>query len=127
MTRALKPAEYRAINRRHHKFSAKSRVVEGITFPSRLQAQRYGELRLLEKAGMIKELRLELPYRITINDQLVCVYKADFVYDEFVKEHAGWVEWRVVIEDAKGMQTPVYRLKKKLMKAVHGITIREFV
>lgn len=122
MTERLTPSAYRALNRRH-KFAAKSRIVDGIKFPSKLQAQRYGELKLLERAGKIRNLRLEVPYTIAINGMKICVYKADFVYDELVPG----VLWREVIEDAKGVKTPVYQLKKRLMKAVHNITIREFV
>lgn len=128
MTRALKPAEYRALNRRGHKFQAKSCIVDGIRFPSKLQAQRYGELKLLARAGKIRDLWLEVRIPIVVNGMKVCVYVADFRYEELLVSKRGEMPtYRVVVEDAKGVKTAVYQLKKRLMKAVHGITIREFV
>ena len=85
-------------------------------FDSRREARRHEELRLLEKAKDIADLKKQTPFRIEINGELVCTYKADFTYLK-----AGVL----VVEDAKGCKTPVYRLKKKLMKAVHGIDIIE--
>ncbi|MBV5282188.1 MAG: DUF1064 domain-containing protein [Paludibacter sp.] len=45
-----------------------------------------------------------------------CTYKADFVYYE---------NGKLVVVDAKGMKTEVYRIKKKLMLFIHGIKIVE--
>ncbi len=47
-------------------------------------------------------------------------YRADFVYEELRKG-----VWSEVVEDVKGFLTPMYRLKRKLMKAIYGIDIRE--
>jgi hypothetical protein len=85
-------------------------------FDSRREARRHEELLLLEKARDINDLKRQVPFRIEVNGELVCTYKADFTYLK-----AGVL----IVEDAKGCRTPVYRLKKKLMKAVHGIEIRE--
>lgn len=85
-------------------------------FDSRREARRHEELLLLEKARDIADLKRQVPFRIEINGELVCTYKADFTY---IKTGA------LVVEDTKGYRTPVYRLKKKLMKAVHGIDIKE--
>lgn len=89
----------------------------GITFASKREAKRYGELMIEQRAGAIRDLRIQIPYVIEVNGVRICRYVADFVYFRVGEGPA--------VEDAKGMQTPVYRLKKKLMKAVHGITIRE--
>jgi len=62
---------------------------------------------------------LQPKFLITVNGQKICAYIADFEYD---KEHASG-EWEHIIEDAKGMETPEFKLKKKLMKAVHNIDI----
>ena len=67
-------------------------------------------------AGIISDLRLQVPYVITVNGLKICKYVADFVYIDKGYE---------VVEDVKGMKTPTYNLKKKLMKAVHGIEIQE--
>lgn len=98
------------------KYGAKKTVVDGITFDSMAEATRYGVLKVIQSAGLIRNLRLQVPYEITVNGQKVCRYVADFVYEENNKE---------VVEDVKGMKTPVYNLKKKLMKAVFGVVIFE--
>ena len=46
-----------------------------------------------------------------------CAYIADFVYKD--------AEGRLVVEDTKGVRTPDYIIKRKLMLAVHGIQIQE--
>ena len=96
-------------------------VVDGITFDSAKEARRYGELKLLERSGRISGLEVQPAFRIVVNDCLICTYKADFRYVTDTP-HASGV---VVTEDVKGLQTPVYRLKKKLMLAVHGISVVE--
>ena len=99
-----------------HKYGAKVTEVDGIRFPSKRQAQRYTDLKLLERAGEITELQLEVTYTIVVNNVKICSYRADFVY----REHGF-----LIVEDCKGYRTPVYKLKKKLMKACYGIEIRE--
>lgn len=96
-------------------------VVDGITFDSLKESRRYGELKLLEKSGRISGLEVQPAFRIVVNDCLICTYKADFQYVTDTPHASG----QVVVEDVKGMQTPVYRLKKKLMLAVHGISVVE--
>lgn len=92
------------------------RTVDGIVFASKREAVRYCELKLIARCGQIQDLELQPEWKIVINGQLVCKYVADFRYVE---------NGETVVEDAKGMATPVYKLKKKLMRAVHGITIKE--
>lgn len=98
------------------KYGAKKTVVDGITFDSQAEATRYGVLKIVQASGLITDLRLQVPYQITVNGKKVCRYVADFVYSENGKE---------VVEDVKGMRTPVYNLKKKLMEAVFGVVIFE--
>lgn len=98
------------------KYGAKKTVVDGITFDSQAEAARYGVLKIVQASGLITDLRLQVPYQITVNGKKVCRYVADFVYSENGKE---------VVEDVKGMKTPVYNLKKKLMEAVFGVVIFE--
>jgi len=106
--------------RKANKYKAKPVEIDGIRFPSIKQGKRYKALKLLQAEGRIRNLRLEVPYAVKINGATVCVYRADFVYDEYA--HGSWAE---VVEDVKGMKTPVYNLKKRLMKACNGIEIRE--
>ena len=98
--------------------------IDGIRFDSKREGARYRELKLMEKAGMIRNLKLQVVFPIIINEQLVCKYIADFTYEEEV-EFGGGKSWQTIVEDVKGMKTAVYQVKKKLMRIVRGITIRE--
>jgi hypothetical protein len=93
-------------------------VVDGISFSSKKEAARYQKLKLLEKAGEISGLQLQKRFSLEVSGTRVCTYVADFFYHE----NNGF---KIIIEDCKGFKTPVYRLKKKLMKACYGIDILE--
>lgn len=100
-----------------NKYGAIKIEIDGIIFDSRKESRRYSELRLLEKAGVIKDLKCQPKIDITVNHKHICNYIADFQYIN---------EWgELVIEDVKGMKTPVYRLKKKLVEAIYGFSISE--
>lgn len=99
------------------KYKNKRTEVDGLVFASQKEARRYQELKLLERAGEIFDLMWQRPFQIEVNGVEICKYVADFTYIE----KGGWD----VVEDVKGVLTPVYKLKKKLMLAVHGVEIRE--
>lgn len=121
------------------KYHNKVTEIDGIVFDSRKEAERYMELRLLERQGVIKDLRRQVPYTLIPEQreestewysrgprkgqkkpgrviERPCEYVADFVYREDGAE---------VVEDTKGMRTRDYIIKRKLMLYVHGIRIRE--
>lgn len=92
-------------------------------FDSIKEARRYQELKLLLRAGAISDLKLQVPYELIpaqyINGKCVeraVKYIADFVYTENGKE---------IVEDAKGVRTDTYKIKKKLMLYVYGIRLKE--
>jgi len=95
-------------------------------YRSQREAKRHQDLLTLQKAGLIAGLAREVPFELSPGVKIegetrkrpAVRYVADFVYSD-VK--AG----RVVVEDAKGMQTPLYRLKKHLMATLRGIHVRE--
>ncbi len=93
-------------------------VIDGITFDSRKEAARFCELKLLQRAGKIDGLTCQVPFEVRLNGEKICVYVADFRYLDL--ETTGYV-----IEDVKGMRTPVYKLKKRLVEAQYGIVITE--
>ncbi|MDQ3748026.1 MAG: DUF1064 domain-containing protein [Acidobacteriota bacterium] len=101
-----------------NKYRAVKTIVDSISFHSRKEAARYRDLRLLELAGKIHSLNLQTAYRLEVNGILICKYLADFVY--FDNDLQKWV-----CEDVKGIRTPIYRIKQKLMRAIHGIEILE--
>ena len=100
------------------KYHAQKTTVDGITFDSKKEAMRYQELRLLERAGEIKNLQLQVPYVLIENSKYgqAVRYFADFVYEE---------KGQTVVEDCKGYRIDVYKLKKRLLAEKYGIEIKE--
>ena len=101
------------------KYGNKKVTVDGIKFDSRWESQRYLYLKSLERAGTVKDLELQVKFPIVINGEKICSYIADFRY----KRQNQQDEWYDIVEDAKGFETPEFKLKKKLMKAGHGVEI----
>lgn len=101
---------------KHNKYNAKKVVVGDLQFDSQAEAKRWTELKLLEQAGFIRRIERQVPYSIDLNGKHICKYFADFVYFEGAKR---------IVEDVKGLRTPTYRLKKKLVEAQYNVTIKE--
>ena len=91
---------------------------DGQKFDSVKEFHRWGCLRLLERAGKITDLKRQVSFELIPKQdgERACTYVADFTYYE---------NGQYVVEDCKGFKTDVYRIKKKLMKWVHGISIKE--
>ena len=107
------------------KYHNRQTTIDGITFDSRKEAERYIELRLLQRVGKISKLKLQPEYELlpgfTVDGirHRKTVYRADF---EYVDENTG----QMVVEDVKGMKTDVYRLKKKLFAWKYKKNITEY-
>jgi hypothetical protein len=82
------------------------------------EANRWCELKMLEKAGLIQDLQRQVKFELIPKQdgERAVHYVADFVYVEDGKK---------IVEDVKGMRTKEYRLKKKMMLFFHGIKIKE--
>lgn len=102
-----------------HKYGAKATTVDGIRFASKFESERYGYLKSLERAGVIRSLQLQPRYKLAVNGILICTYVADFSYEREGTDGS----WASIVEDAKGVETPEFKLKKKLMQAVLDIEI----
>ena len=106
------------------KYGAKKTIVDGIKFDSKWEAERYGQLKAMEKAMFIRDLELQVPYDLIVNDIKICKYIADFRYkkesNHTITDDEYYIE---VVEDTKGFETQEFKLKKKLMKALHNIDI----
>jgi hypothetical protein len=96
----------------------------GKPFDSAAEARRWGELQLLQRAGQITELQRQVRYQLVPGQRDAdgkavrpVHYVADFRYRD--------AQGREVVEDVKGVATPVYRLKRALMLMCFGITVRE--
>lgn len=103
------------------KYKNKKTKIDGIVFDSIKEAKRYQELKVLEKNGVISNLELQPAYKCVVNDKWITTYKADFRYFHPVAMN-------VVVEDVKSPMTaklPVYRIKKKLVKALFDVDIVE--
>jgi hypothetical protein len=88
-----------------------------IKFDSEQEYKGYSDLKLLKTLGIVKDIKLQVPYKIVINGKLICTYKSDF--------DVTFSDGHTEVWDYKGMKTPVYNLKKKLVKAILGIDIIE--
>lgn len=104
------------------KYHAKKTTVDGITFDSRKEADRYLVLKGMEEEGLIEDLRRQVRYELVPAFDVdgrhyrPVYYVADFVYVEDGKE---------VVEDVKGVRTDVYKLKSKLFARRYGMSVKE--
>lgn len=98
------------------KYGNKKIKVGDIVYASKNEYRRECELKLQERAGIIKDLQRQVEFSIDVNDMHVCKYVADWTY-AIVKTNAR------VVEDFKGVETDTFKLKSKLMKACHGIDV----
>lgn len=96
-----------------NKYNAVKTQVDGYTFDSKREAARYGELKLLERAGEISNLKIHPRYEIVpgynIGEEWVrpVHYEGDFEYAEGDQ---------IITEDIKGVETGVFKLKAKLFR-----------
>ena len=125
-----------------NKYGNKKVIIDGEVFDSKREAYRYRDLKFLESCGAISSLRRQVVYELipVQREKSTKVYKkgrkkgqpregkiiekavtyiADFVYTDSATG-------REVVEDAKGMRTRDYIIKRKLMLYIHGIKIREW-
>lgn len=99
------------------KFNAQKTEIDGIVFASKAEATRYSQLKVLLESGIIRNLELQPKFPIIVNGTKVATYIADFAY---------FTDTTRTVEDVKGMITPVYRMKKKLVEALYpGMIITE--
>ena len=105
------PVEY-AAPERPHKYNAQKMTIDGVTFDSRKEARRYLILKARASMGQISGLELQPRYELQPSFKRdgkairAIHYVADFRYTE---------NGRVIVEDAKGMQTPVFKIKFKML------------
>lgn len=125
-----------------NKYGNKKVVIHGEVFDSKREAMRYYDLKFLEGIGAISDLRRQVTYELipAQREKSTKVYKkgrkkgqpiegkiiekavtyiADFVYTDSATG-------KLIVEDAKGMRTRDYIIKRKLMLYIHGIKIREW-
>jgi len=117
--------EYKALrvassSKKRNKYGAK----KSGGYDSQKEHHRANELKLMQRAGLISNLREQvkfvlIPTQRDSDGKLLekeCSYYADFVYER---------DGKTVVEDTKGIRTPEYKIKRKLMLQVHGVSIVE--
>lgn len=114
---------------RLNKYKAQVTHINGRRFASQREAKRYVDLSMLERAGEIRDLKLQPKFQLTVNGEPVRIrskrypngrkvtYIADFSYIETNSD-------LFVIEDAKGMDTPLSKLKRALVEAIYGVEVQ---
>ena len=127
-----------ALPQKETKYHSHKVEVNGIMFDSKKEARRYKELRSLEEMGLITDLELQKKFVLIPTqreDDIIgprggvkkgkavekeCAYYADFYY--FDTEKGKWI-----VEDTKSpaTRTEAYKIKRKLMRYVHGLEIQE--
>jgi hypothetical protein len=100
------------------KYGNQKTDINGKEFDSKKEAKRYKELNLLLKAGKIAFLARQVEYELNVGGTHSLKYVADFQYTD---AETG----KVVVEDCKGFLTREYKKRKRLMKKIHGIEIKE--
>lgn len=107
------------------KYHNKNITIDGIKFDSKKEARRYTELKWLEKAKEITDLKLQVPFELQPKfnkngkTYRAIQYIADFVYFDIKQD-------KYIVEDTKGFKTDVYMLKKKIFEYKYPhLTIKE--
>lgn len=126
---------YRNYYSKRPKYNSRRTTVDGITFDSLKEAKRYVVLKTLQEEGRISHLQRQVKYTLIPAQydkphidskgrrkqgkllERAVSYVADFVY---IDEHG-----RQVVEDVKGIRTPEYKIKRKLMLYLLNIRIKE--
>ncbi|WP_395451167.1 DUF1064 domain-containing protein [Aminobacter sp. UC22_36] len=102
---------------KRNKFGAKRTVLDGQTFDSKAESDYYAVLKLREKAGEVSGVEMQRPFALIGPDGLlIATYRCDFAFWDHVEDR-----FRVI--DVKGVETPVFKLKQKLMKSLLGINV----
>ncbi len=104
-------AELTAMNRKPSKYGSRKTEYSGITFDSAAEAKRAAELDVLVKCGEIFGWQRQRPYVIVVNEIYICTYFVDFWVAG--KDGKWW------LEEVKGHETPEYKLKMKLFRALY--------
>lgn len=105
------------------KYQERKTDIDGITFASAAEARRYVQLKMLAAAGEIKDLGIQPEFVLQPSFKhgkrtiRAITYRADFCYTEVATGEA-------VVEDVKGMETEVFRIKAKMLLYTHHIEVR---
>ena len=97
----------------YHKYNAVRTECDGIKFASKKEKGRYLQLKLLKEQGQVVFFLMQTPFHLMGGIK----YVADFM--------VFWTDGNITIEDVKGIKTPVYIAKKKMVESIYPIQIQE--
>ena len=100
---------------RRNKYNARRTVIDNISFDSMAEARRYGELKILERAGEVSDIKVHPVFPVEVNGIQVCKVILDFTYTD---KHGCTVH-----EDTKGNDTAMSRLKRRMVEAAYSIDV----
>lgn len=117
MTEHITLAEWIALGKKRHKFNAiRVTTTDGEKFDSQKEANRWYELKLLVNAGAISNLQRQPSFQLTCSrdNEVICIahYRADFSYYDVNTQCT-------IVEDVKGVETPMFQLKRKWFNALY--------
>lgn len=98
------------------KYHSKRVEIGGISFASKREGERWTELQILQRTGTISNLRRQVRFPLWVKGIRITAYVADFTYED--------ITGKLIVGDAKGFHTDIFRLKPKWMPAEHGIEVR---
>jgi hypothetical protein len=100
----------------YNKYYAKKTEIDGICFQSKAEANRYNELKLLQRLKQISDLQMQPEFELIpkSKNERACKYIADFQYCE---------NGKTIVEDVKSKitMTPQYVIKRKLFKRLYPL------
>lgn len=106
-----------------NKYGNHKTEIDGIVFDSLLEAKRYGELKMMERAGMIHNLELQPRFEL---QQAFKKNGKSYRKIEYVADFSYWQNGQMIVEDTKGLRTEAYKLKRKLFEFKYlDLTIKE--
>lgn len=113
----MKLEEYRQLmTKGKNKYNAQKTEYNGVIYDSKAEARRAQELDILLASGYISDLKRQEKLDFFVNNKKMFTYIPDFTYFDNTKQIH-------VYEDVKGVQTPVFRIKKKCIEAYYNIKI----
>lgn len=96
------------------KYKAKKCTMNGVNFDSKAEMNRYCQLRIMQMAGEIKNLKCHPAFDIDYNEKHICKVELDFCYEE---------DGMTIVEDVKGCDNALSKLKRKMVKAFHNVDV----
>lgn len=107
---------------KRNKYNSLPTTIDNIKFHSKKESARYVQLKQSEIAGLIHDLKLQVPFelipKLVINgkNERAIKYVADFTYYD--------TDGNYIVEDVKGMITDIFKIKYRLLKLIHNIDIK---